>query len=342
MIDRVEVSIIEESQPRWLSFLNSEIDVLMSVPLEFAAQARARRQARAVARQAGRADGPRSPTPTGRSTTSTWRIRSSAATRRRRWRCAGRSAWPPTSTPRSCRSGAARRSRRNRRWRPAAGRYDPNYRSENSVYSPARAKALLDLYGYVDRDGDGWRELPDGKPLVLEYATQPDALSRQFDELWKKNMDAIGIRLRMRTAQVARAAQGGACRQADDLAARLFVVVARRAGRPADAVRPGGRRPEPVALQARRASTRSSASMQSLPDGPERLALMHEARDLITAYMPQKYNVAPHRHLAAHGRGGRPARADVLATSSGSTSTSTTATAIEWPRSESAPIARPP
>jgi len=31
--------------------------------------------------------------------------------------------------------------------------------------------------------------------------------------------------------------------------------------------------------------------MQSLPDGPERLALMHEARDLITAYMPQKYNV---------------------------------------------------
>ncbi len=39
MIDRVEVSIIEESQPRWLSFLNGEIDVLMSVPLEFAAQA---------------------------------------------------------------------------------------------------------------------------------------------------------------------------------------------------------------------------------------------------------------------------------------------------------------
>ena len=54
--------------------------------------------------------------------------------------------------------------------RPAAGRYDPTYRSENGVYGPARAKALLDLYGYVDRDGDGWRELPDGKPLVLEYA----------------------------------------------------------------------------------------------------------------------------------------------------------------------------
>ena len=36
-----------------------------------------------------------------------------------------------------------------------------------SEYDPARAKALLDLYGYVDRDGDGWRDMPDGSPLVL-------------------------------------------------------------------------------------------------------------------------------------------------------------------------------
>ncbi len=35
MIDRVEVSIIEESQPRWLSFLNNEFD-LITVPLDFA------------------------------------------------------------------------------------------------------------------------------------------------------------------------------------------------------------------------------------------------------------------------------------------------------------------
>ena len=31
-----------------------------------------------------------------------------------------------------------------------------------------RAKALLDMYGYVDRDGDGWREQPNGQPLTLE------------------------------------------------------------------------------------------------------------------------------------------------------------------------------
>ena len=31
--------------------------------------------------------------------------------------------------------------------------------------------------------------------------------------------------------------------------------------------------------------------MQSLPDGPERLALLREAQNIVTAYAPQKYNV---------------------------------------------------
>ena len=201
MIDRVEVSIIEESQPRWLSFLNSEIDVLMSVPLEFAAQA----------------------APGGK--LAPWLAK--RGVRMDRFANADRTLYyfnmedpivggytPEKVALRRAISLATDVDARDRAGpaRPGdpgaiaggAGRlvgYDPTYRSENSVYSPARAKALLDLYGYVDRDGDGWRELPDGKPLVLEYATTPDALSRQFDELWKKNMDAIGIRLEMRTAK---------------------------------------------------------------------------------------------------------------------------------------------
>ena len=61
---------------------------------------------------------------------------------------------------------------------PGTWGYDPAFSSEMSEYDPARAKALLDLYGYVDRDGDGWREQPDGRPLVLEYATQPDQHER--------------------------------------------------------------------------------------------------------------------------------------------------------------------
>ena len=70
-----------------------------------------------------------------------------------------------------------------------------------SDFSLARAKALLDMHGYVDRTGDGWREEPDGAPLVIEYATQPDGEKRALAEQWKKNMDALGIRMSFRFAQ---------------------------------------------------------------------------------------------------------------------------------------------
>ena len=84
---------------------------------------------------------------------------------------------------------------------PLMSGYDPALKTEMSEFSRARAKALLDLYGYVDNDGDGWRELPDGRPLRLEYATQPDQSSRQLQELWKKHMNAINVRIDFHTAK---------------------------------------------------------------------------------------------------------------------------------------------
>ena len=39
MLDRVEISIIEETQPRWLAFLNDEHDLLDRLPAEFVDQA---------------------------------------------------------------------------------------------------------------------------------------------------------------------------------------------------------------------------------------------------------------------------------------------------------------
>ena len=62
-------------------------------------------------------------------------------------------------------------------------------------YSPAKAKALLDMYGYVDRDGDGYREMPDGSVLTIDQASTPDQRARQRNELWRRAMDAIGIRM---------------------------------------------------------------------------------------------------------------------------------------------------
>ena len=65
----------------------------------------------------------------------------------------------------------------------------------HAIYNPAQARALLDRFGYKDRDGDGWRELPDGKPLTLTLSSAPSAIERQFDELWSRSMKAVGLRV---------------------------------------------------------------------------------------------------------------------------------------------------
>jgi len=77
---------------------------------------------------------------------------------------------------------------------PNASGYDATLKA-TAGYDPAGAKALLDKFGYVDRDGDGWRDLPDGKPLKIMMGSDPSALTRQFDELWQRSMNAIGVRI---------------------------------------------------------------------------------------------------------------------------------------------------
>jgi ABC-type transport system substrate-binding protein len=77
---------------------------------------------------------------------------------------------------------------------PGMAGYTPET-SPTLVYDPARAKALLDMYGYVDRDGDGFREMPDGSPLAIDQASTPEQRSRQRNELWRRAMEAIGIRM---------------------------------------------------------------------------------------------------------------------------------------------------
>jgi ABC-type transport system substrate-binding protein len=84
---------------------------------------------------------------------------------------------------------------------PGAAGYDADFHSSAQEYNPARAKALLDIFGYVDQDGDGYREMPDGRPLLLEFASPPDAGSRDLDQIWKKSMDAIGINIKFKKAR---------------------------------------------------------------------------------------------------------------------------------------------
>jgi ABC-type oligopeptide transport system substrate-binding subunit len=37
--------------------------------------------------------------------------------------------------------------------------------------------------------------MPDGSPLVFRYSSSPTEVSRQFDELMKRSLDSIGVRL---------------------------------------------------------------------------------------------------------------------------------------------------
>jgi len=71
--------------------------------------------------------------------------------------------------------------------------HDVRYRS-NIRHDPDAANQLLDRFGYR-RGADGYRTLPDGKPLVITYASQTTTTAREFDELWKKAFDSIGVRM---------------------------------------------------------------------------------------------------------------------------------------------------
>ena len=64
-----------------------------------------------------------------------------------------------------------------------------------SPYDPATARALLDKFGYRDRDGDGFRELPDGRPLTIRQMSYVGAVYRQYDELWQRSLREVGIRM---------------------------------------------------------------------------------------------------------------------------------------------------
>ena len=110
MLDRVEVSIIEEQQPRWLAFLNGQHDMLERLPNEYASIAAPNnRLAPNLAKrgvQMGRV-------PLVDVTVAYFGMEHPwwAATRPRKWRCAAQSRWLTTSARRSRSCGAARPSR---------------------------------------------------------------------------------------------------------------------------------------------------------------------------------------------------------------------------------------
>src|SRR5262249_11105213 len=83
---------------------------------------------------------------------------------------------------------------------PANQLVPPGVSGHDPALPPARrhdyaaANALLDRFGYSQRDSDGYRQRPDGARLSLTLSLRSGGNSREIETLWKKSMDAIGLR----------------------------------------------------------------------------------------------------------------------------------------------------
>jgi ABC-type transport system substrate-binding protein len=287
MIDRVEVYIVEENQPRWLAFLNREHDLVDELPYDLADLVIPNGElAPGLARRGIRIDrAPRANVDlalfnmehpvVGGYTPEKVALRRAIAL-----------AYNVHEEIRLVRKGQSIPA--NSPVAPLVTGFDPAFRSEMSDYDPARAKALLDTFGYVDRDGDGWRERPDGAPLVLEMATQPDQLSRQLDELWKKHLSAIGIRIEFRPAKWPENLKNS--RAGKLMMWRVGWVAAQPDGDTFLALGYGPNKGQANHARFDQPDFNALYAKQSvLPDGPERERLFHAAKKLLVAYAPYKF-----------------------------------------------------
>ncbi len=76
-------------------------------------------------------------------------------------------------------------------------------------YDPDGAKAALDGIGLTDQDGDGWRDLPSGKPLVLNMQFATQGMSAKVAELVAQHWSDVGVKTAVKeiTADEYRSAQ---------------------------------------------------------------------------------------------------------------------------------------
>ena len=288
LVDRVEVSVIEESQPRWLAFLNGQLDMIERLPNEFSGIAIPNNQLAPNLRKQG-VQMERVPAVDATLTYFGMEhpVVGGYTPEKVALRRAIALAYDSDLEISMVRKGQAIPAQAI--IPPLVSGYDPKLKTEMSDYNVARAKALLDLYGYTDKNGDGFRDLPDGQPLVLEYSSQPDQLSKQLQELWRKAMAAINVKIEFKIAkwpEQLKASRAG----------KLMMW-----GVAWSAANPDGSyfldlMYGPNKGQANHARFDLPAFNELykrqlvIADGPEREALIQEAKMLGVAYMPYKVN----------------------------------------------------
>jgi ABC-type transport system substrate-binding protein len=294
MIDRVEIAIIEEEQPRWLSFLNREQDLIYRLPDSYIDIAvpngklapnlsrQGVKKYRTLASDVGLLTyfNMEDPTVGGYSPEKVALRRAIGLAIdidqeiRLFWRG---QAIPAHSTVVPYTSG-----------------YDPEFRTTEGNHNLPLARALLDMYGYVDRNSDGWREQPDGSPLVLQWATTPDQRARRRDELRRKDMNELGVRVIFIPAKWPENLKNA--RAGKLMMWNLGRSAASPDGRPAldsgSSAHFGGQN---LARFKNTEFDRIYQRISIIPDGPEREQLFFEAKRLMAAYAPYRFHV--HRIL---------------------------------------------
>ena len=297
MLDRVEITIVEEAQPRWLSFLNRQID-MVALPNEFVNLAAPNGK---VAPNLAK-DGIQLHQEVGVSTFYTYfgmenpilggytpdkvALRRAIALahdaqREIRLLRRGQGVVPQTILP------------------PGIPGYDPAMRTEMSQHSLPRAKALLELYGYTDKNGDGWRDMPDGSPLLIKHRTETSQVNRELQQLWQKTLTSLNIRGEYTQAQwqenikASRAGQlmmwsTGWVAALPDASYFTDVMYGPNKGQSNHA---RFNHPEVNALH---------EQQRAMPDGPERFALVQRALKLGVAYMPMKATSHPVNSWLTH------------------------------------------
>jgi ABC-type transport system substrate-binding protein len=208
-LDRVEIYPIEDEQPRYLAFINKEHDLLDETPFAFIHQVLPNGKLAANLAKAGvsvfpelqpeitydvfNLDDPvnKQPNPVGGYTAERVALRRAmvmAHDRPSEIAIVRKNQALPAQTPVP----------------PGVVGYDPTLHASSQDFDSSRAKALLDMFGYLDRDGDGWREQPDGRPLTINYKYNAGSQEqRQLAELWSKSMTNVGIRIDATAVQFA-------------------------------------------------------------------------------------------------------------------------------------------
>jgi ABC-type transport system substrate-binding protein len=174
---------------------------------------------------------------------------------------------------------------------PGVVGYDPAFHSDAQEYDPPKAKALLDMFGYVDRDGDGCREQPDGKPLVIghKYYAQTQEY-RQQAELFVKSLREVGLCVEtqavifgdlLKDKKVFNYVTAQSAWIADYPDAQNFLQLL---------YGPNTGQSNEAAFNLKEFDRLYERSLAQ-PDGPERNRLYHEMNRLILAYAPWRLGV---------------------------------------------------